>query len=247
MTITTYDNLQKWFLDSKGSKPAPLWNLYAITYGRSDQVVHRNVEITDLEKSAEHLENTIRMFSDTDGAPPKFKLSVYAVGQPNNPTATIEVQIRPSNYSNPQMAGIGSLPMAGYVSIGELEHKLENERLKWKVQLLEDQMNAPSEKWERVVEHLSNVPGIDKVIQALAIGVVSKVNPAALPAVQAAMNGTPDAGEHEADGSEDPNVVFMQNAHEAANGIGVDPVTMMKQINKLVRSNPEMARQLMQQ
>lgn len=247
MTITNYTDLQKWFTATKGGKPAPYWNLYGLKYGRTDQVVHRNVDVSDMAESATQLENAIRMLTPPD-EPARFKLSVYPEGAANNPTASVEVQIRHTANAGAN-AGIAGLPMNGYVSLGELEQKLENERLKWKVEQLEEQLNAPSERWERVVEHISGIPGMDKVLQTIAIGLVSKFNPSAMPAVQAAMNGTPSAqaGEQESDDSNDPNTAFLQNVQEAAATLQTDPVTMMKRLNQLIKSQPDLARQLLQQ
>lgn len=247
MVITSYENLQKWFVATKGTKPAPYWNLYSLKYGRGDQVVHRNVDVSDLDESARKLEEAVRMLTPGD-EPARFKLSVYPEGSPNNPTASVEVQIR--NAGAAQVAGIGSLPMAGFVSLNELEQRLENERLKWKLELMEDQMNAPGEMWERIVERVSGIPGIDKIFQTLAIGLVSKVNPGALPAIQAAMNGVPSANEGEHDGDEaagDPNQVFAENIQISAATLGVDPLTLSAKLKKLIQENPELAKQMMSQ
>lgn len=139
-------------------------------------------------------------------------------------------------------AGIGSVEQ--YVN-----ERLETERLKWELGQLKDQINAPSEKWERVLEYISGVPGIDKVLQTVALGLVSKFNPSAMPAIQAAMNGTPQAtGEPDGDDEEaSPDQVFLENIQEASATLGTDPVTMAKKLNNLIKTNPDLARQLLQQ
>lgn len=247
MTITSYQDLTAWFVAKKGSKPAPFWNLYGMKYGRSDQVVHRNVDVSDIGESARLLEESVRMLSPANEAPARFKLSVYAEGQANNPVASVEVQIQ--NSAAPATAGIAGLP-PGVGSINELiADKIKTERLQWELDLLKEQMSSPSDKWERIFEHVSGLPGIDKVLQAVAVGLVSKFNPSALPAIQAAMNGTPEApsGGPIGDDEGDPNAVFIANVQEAANALGTDPVTMAKKLNQLVKSQPELAKQLMQQ
>lgn len=248
MTLTSYESLSRWFLDSKGADAAPHWNLYAVDYGQTEKLIGRYVKGDDLEASGKHLERMIRDLNNPDGS--KFRVMVYAPGKHNNSNAQAYVQIyeksqAPATAAQP--AGISGLP-AGVGSIGEyVADKIRTERLQWELEQLKEQMNAPSEKWERIIDHVSGLPGIDKVLQALAIGLVSKVNPAAMPAVQAAMNGTPPAnGEHEHDEADDPNTVFLQNIQDASAALGTDPVTMAKKLNALIQKNPDMARQLMQ-
>lgn len=246
MTITNFDDLQAWFTATKGGKPAPYWNLYGLKYGRTDQVVHRNVDVSDIQESARQLEKAIRMLSPLD-EPARFKLSVYAEGQANNPTASVEVQIRQTVPATAQ-AGIAGLP-AGVGSIQEyVNDKLETERLKWKIEQLEGQINGPSNGFERFMETLSVIPGIDGVLKAAVIGLVGKFNPSAMPAIQAAMNGTPTAnGEHEADDdAANPDEVFQQNIMQASSALNTDPVTLSKKLNKLIQDNPELAKSLMQ-
>jgi len=246
MTITTYDNVEKWFAATKGSKPAPFWNLYSLKYGRTDQVVHRNVDVTDMQESARLLKEALRLDSENG----RYKLSVYAEGQANNPMASVEIQIRETASAN-GMQGIAGLPMSGYVSINELDQRLENERLKWKVEQLEQQVNAPSDKWERVMETVSGIQGIDKVLQTAILGLTAKFVPQAMPDIMRAINGLPQnvpTGEHADDGEQptDPEQVFAQNIQQAAATLQTDPVTLARKLNLLIQNNPEMAKTLMQ-
>lgn len=249
MTITTYEHLHEWFTATKGSKPAPYWNLYSLKYGRTDQVVHRNVDVSDMGESARKLEQAVRMLTPGD-EPARFKLSVYAEGQANNPMASVEIQIRNAAPAN-GMPGIAGLSMSGYVSIGELDQRLENERLKWEVAQLKEQVNAPSEKWERILETVSGIQGIDKVLQTAILGLTAKFVPQAMPDIMRAINGLPQnvpTGEHADDGEQptDPEQVFAQSIQQAAAALQTDPVTLARKLNMLVQQNPEMAKSLMQ-
>jgi hypothetical protein len=257
MGISNFADLRQWFfagVKGKGEgqlEAAPHWNLYAGDYGAREQRIMFNNRIGDMDESFAFLETSIRAQNTPDGT--RFRVQTYAPGKPNNPTAETYVQIYEKSQA-PASAptGIAGLP-AGVGSIQQyMDERLETERLKWKIQQLEDQINAPNEKWERVVEYISGVPGIDKVLQTVALGLVSKFNPSAMPAIQAAMNGTPEqqsqqTGEHEPDANNDPDAVFFAAVHETSATLGTDPVTMMQKLNALVKNNPDLARQLLQQ
>jgi hypothetical protein len=66
------------------------------------------------------------------------------------------------------------------------------------------------------------------------------------------MNGTPAAatvqGEATTDDDEtdDPQAVFSENIQQASNALQTDPVTLAKQLNRLIKSNPEVAKQLLE-
>jgi len=251
MTLTSYESLSRWFLDSKGAEAAPHWNLYAIDYGQTEKLIGRYVKGDDLEASGKHLERMIRDLNNPDGS--KFRVMVYAPGKHNNSNAQAYVQIyeRSQAPASAPAAGISGFP-AGIGSVeAYVDQRIQMAQLQWENQQLKEQMNAPNEKWERVVEYISGVPGIDKVLQTIAMGLVSKFNPSAMPAIQAAINGTPAqqaaTGEHEPDDDADPNAVFLTIIQEASETLGVDPITMAKRLNALIKTNPEAARQLLQQ
>lgn len=256
MGISDFKDLRQWFFAGVKAKSeghqeyAPHWNLYAGDYGAREMRIMTNTRISDMDESYAHLEQAIRAQNNPDGT--RFRVQTFAPGKANNPTSETYVQIyersqAPANV--PQPAGIAGLP-AGVGSIQQyVDERLETERLKWKIQQLEEQVNAPSEKWERVLEYISGIPGIDKVLQTVALGVVSKINPAAMPAIQAAMNGVPtqQPGEHDPDEADDPQAVFLQNIQESAANLGTDPLTMARKLNALIKTNPEIARQLLTQ
>ena len=146
-----------------------------------------------MAESFQFLENSIRAQNNPDGT--RFRVQTYAPGKANNPTAETYVQIyEKSQAPATAQAGIAGLP-TGVGSIQEyVNDKLETERLKWKIEQLEGQINAPSNGFEKFMETLSIIPGIDGVLKAAVIGLVGKFNPSAMPAIQAAMNGVPNAG-----------------------------------------------------
>lgn len=209
-----------------------------------------NTRISDMDESYNFLENSIRMQNNPEGT--RFRVQTFAPGKANNPTAETHIQIyersaAPAN-SAAHTAGIAGLPV-GVGSVEQLvQQHVQMERLKWENEDLRAQLNAPSSGWERVLDTISGVPGIEKVLQALAVGVVSKFSPQAMPAVQAAMTGTPSApaGEGDTD-DEDPEEAFQNNIGAACQAIGTDPVTLSKKLKELITTNPEMARQLLQQ
>lgn len=255
MGISNFDDLRSWFFANVRGKgegqeeAAPHWRLYLGDFGSREITPAANTRIADMDKSYQLLENSIRAQSELSN--PRFRIITFAPGKHNNPTSETYFQLKSLAPAPAHTAGIAGLP-AGVGSIQQyMDERLETERLRWKIQQLEEQVNAPSEKWERVLEYISGVPGIDKVLQTVALGLVSKLNPSAMPAIQAAMNGAPgqqtQTGEHEADDESDPNAVFLSNIHEASETLGTDPVTMAKRLNNLIKTNPDLARQLLQQ
>ena len=254
MGISSFQDLRQWFFSgvrAKGegvAEAAPHWNLYAGDYGAREMRIMFNNRISDMDDSFAFLENAIRAQNNPDGI--RFRIQTYAPGKVNNPTAETYVQIyeKSAAPANAQ-AGIAGLP-SGIGSIEQyIGERIKAEKLEWEIAALKEQLNGPSNSFERFMETLSVIPGIGDVMKAAVIGLVGKFNPSAMPAIQAAMNGTPSApnGEHEADDDGDPNTVFLQNIQESATILGVDPVTMAKQFNKIVKANPEAAKQLMQQ
>lgn len=254
MGISSFADLRQWFfagIKQKGedaAEAAPHWNLYAGDYGTREVRIMFNNRISDMAESFQFLENSIRAQNNPDGT--RFRVQTYAPGKPNNPTAETYVQIyeKSASPATQQPSGIAGLP-AGVGSIeAYIGERVQMEQLKWENQQLREQLGAPTATWERVMEHVASIQGIDKVLQALAIGLVSKFNPQAMPAMQAAMNGTPNApnGEHDDDDTASPDEVFQQNIMETAQRLGVDPVTLSKKLNSLSRENTDLAKSLLQ-
>ncbi len=228
---------------------SPHWNLYAGDYGAREVRILTNTRIGDMDESYNFLERTVRAQNNPDGT--RFRVQTFAPGKANNPTAESYIQIyeRSAAPANPaaHTAGIAGLP----VGVGSIEQyvdqRLQMERLKWENDDLKAQLNAPSNGWERMLDTISGVPGIEKVLQTLAMGLVSKISPQAMPAVAAAMNGTPDTTPGEGDTDEEnPEEVFQSNIGAACQAMGTDPVTLSAQLKKLILQNPEMARSLLQ-
>lgn len=256
MGIGNFADLRKWFFAGVKGKNggeeegAPHWNLYAGDYGAKELRIQSNTRVNSMNDSYDLLESAIRAQNNPDGT--RFRVQTFAPGKANNPTAETYVQIyeRTAAPAAPAAAaaGIAGLP-AGVGSIQQyVDERLKTERLKWEIQNLKDQLNAPASGWERLIDTLGALPGIDKVFQTVAIGLVTKFSPSAMPAIQQAMNGAPDAGEHgeDYDTGTDPQTAFAANIQESANMLGVDPVTLSAKLRNLIRQNPDMARQLMQ-
>jgi len=257
MGISSFQDLRQWFfagVKQKGEETveaAPHWNLYAGDYGAREVRIMFNNRISDMGESFQFLENSIRAQNNPDGT--RFRVQTYAPGKPNNPTAETYVQIYEKGAAPAQTAAaISGLP-PGVGSINEyVTERLKTERLQWELDALKEQMNAPSEKWERILETVSGIQGIDKVLQTAILSLTAKFVPQAMPDIMRAINGPPSAanppGEHEADDVQDnnPNVVFQQNIMQSAQALGTDPVTLSAKLKDLILKNPEMAKSLMQ-
>ena len=252
MGISSYADLRQWFFagvkqkSDEATEAAPHWNLYAGDYGAREVRIMFNNRISDMAESFQFLENSIRAQNNPDGT--RFRVQTYAPGKPNNPTAETYVQIYEKSAA-PATAqpAIGSQP-AGVGSVeAYVDQRVQLAQLQWENKLLQDQLNAPQATWERVLEQVAGIQGIDKVLQALAVGLVSKFSPQAMPAVQAAMNGTPSAGngEHEHDDGSSPDEVFQQNIMQASSALGTDPVTLSAKLKDLILKNPDVAKSLM--
>ena len=253
MGISSYGDLRQWFfagVKQKGeetTEAAPHWNLYAGDYGAREVRIMFNNRISDMAESFQFLENSIRAQNNPDGT--RFRVQTYAPGKPNNPTAETYVQIYEKSAA-PATAqpAIGSLPVGMQGVEAYVNQRVELAQLQWENKMLQDQLSAPQATWERVLEQVAGIHGIDKVLQALAVGLVSKFSPQAMPAVQAAMNGTPAAtsGEHEHDDeSASPDEIFQQNIMQVSAALGTDPVTLSKKLNALIREHPDLAKTLM--
>jgi len=254
MGISSFADLREWFFacvkgKNGGEEASPHWNLYAGDYGAREARILTNTRIGDMDESYNFLERIIRAQNNPEGT--RFRVQTFAPGKANNPTAETYIQIYERSAapatSAAHTAGIAGLP----VGVGSVEQyvdqRLQMERLKWENDDLKAQLSAPANGWERMLETISGVPGIEKVLQTIAVGLISKFSPSAMPAVQAAMNGTPSAptGEGDTD-DDDPEEAFQNNIGAACQAIGTDPVTLSKKLKELALQNPDIARQLLQ-
>lgn len=250
MGLSSFSDLRQWFFASVKGKgetleAAPHWNLYAGDYGAREVRIMSNTRINDMDDSYNMLEQSIRAQNNPDGT--RFRVQTYAPSKANNPTSETYVQIYEKSAAPAATpAAIAGIP-AGVGSIQQyVDEKLETARLKWEIEQLREQMNAPSSTWERMLDTIGAIPGIDKVLQTAILGIVSKFSPGAMPAIQTAMNGTPEAVAQTDETDGDPEHVFAQNIHESAAMLQTDPVTLSKKLHALIKANPDMARQLMQ-
>lgn len=250
MYITSYKELSDWFQNiQRDEKPATHWNLYNLDAGSPSRIATRNVKIDDYEESMRLLLNQVRTFNNPAGT--HMRLQVYPKGAPNNPAGDIRLSIfgdHPALGDHGSNGGISGLPalaggdiqtyIAGQVKLALLEK--ENEELR-------EAMNGPNNMWERMVQTVADSPHLSQVVNNLVVGLVTKVNPAAAPHMQTTpppMNGHPTTDEL-GDDTEDPQSVFYNNINAVSQSLGVDPITLSAKLNKLVRDNPEMAKQLL--
>lgn len=258
MTITTFENLQQWFsAQNKAGETASHWNLYGTKFGETEKRVAFNSSIDDKQQSFDYLVQNIRALNNPDGA--VFRLQVFPKGKQNNPTGTVYIQVYEKTAPASSVPGLSASPAAiagmpaGLGSVQDyIAEKIETEKLKWRLEQLEEQAAAPNNTFERVIETIGAIPGIDKALQALIVGLVTKYNPASIPAVQSAMNGTPapvpePEGEAAEDDSlqDDPQTIFAHNINSAAQRLNTDPLTLSAKLNELITQNPDLAKQLL--
>ena len=253
--ITNFENLRNWFVQAQRTDEPVHWNLYSHIPGEAEKRVAFNVAVDDTNASFEMLMSNIRMMNNPDGK--QFKVMLYPKNKANNPLAHSIVQIFEKTNGSSGTAlpapGIAGLPV-GMGSIQEyVQKEVQLERMKWEIDELKSALAQPNTGWERAVETIGAIPGIEKAIQALVVGLVTKFNPAATPAIQAAMNGTPETsagyvGETDTDDEPagDPQTIFATNIQQAAATLKTDPLTLAQRINRLVQTNPEIAKQLLE-
>lgn len=241
--ITNIDALKRWF-DSNG-KP-----YFTLRYegANNERIIMRNDAVEDMEKAWQLLEDQVAAQAEVGRA--RLVVLVYEKGKNNNAVYT-NVDIRPGfSPASGAAAGIGTLP-AGMGGIeGYIDNRIRIAKLEMENDQLKDALSSPANTFERITEVVSGIPGVADVLKILVAGLVGKVNPAAMPAIQAVLNGTPDAtGAADGDAGHDdtdPQQQFADNINDVAATLGVDALTLSAKLRNLVKANPEAAKQLMQ-
>ncbi len=245
--ITNIDSLKRWFSDN--GKP-----FFTLKYdggsGSTDRIILRNDSIEDMEKAWERLQSTVLDQADSGRA--RLALFTYEKGKHNNPTAYTFLDVRPGGHGaqgSNLPAGISGLP-AGIGSVADyVDMKVKMAQLEWENDQLQQQLNAPANTFERTMETISGIPGMSDVFKILAAGLVSKVNPQAMPVIQGILNGTPESGSAADDAAEthtdhaDPQQRFSDNIQRTAAMLGTDPLTLSEKLMKRVIENPDLAKQ----
>lgn len=247
--ISNLDALKRWFLDN--GKP-----FFTLRYdsgsgnGNQDKMIYKNVVIEDMQQAWERLQSHVADQAEAGRA--KLALIVYDKGKENNPIYTA-IDIRPGYQSGQQsmQPAISGLP-PGIGSINELvEQKVTLALLQKENADLKEQLSAPVNNWERSLETISGIPGMADVLKIAVAGLVAKFAPQSMPVVQGILNGTPDAvGEGAADSDlsdTDPQTRFASNIQDVSNMLQVDPLFISEKLKILVRTNPDLAKQLLQQ
>lgn len=248
--ITNTDALKRWFYDNQ----RPYFTLRYENGGNSDRVIVKNDSVTDMDKAWEKLQSHV--IDQSEAGRSRLALIVYELGKHNNPTGFTMIDMRPGGYGNAAGAGaaqISGLP-AGVGSITEyVDMKLEMERQKWKIEQLEDQLAAPADTAQRWMETIGAIPGAMDVFKIIAAGIVTKIAPDATPTIQGILNGTPDTiaagSDHDDNDVHDgnPQERFSNNINETAHTLNIDPLTLSEKLRSLVKTHPDIARQLLQQ
>lgn len=222
--IRSVSSLRTWFFDV--GKP-----FFTLTYaGQTAQVVMRNVVEEDMEKAWETLKRTVEAQAEYGRA--TLQVIVYTKERgANNPDGRTNIDIQPG--AQPAQAAIaGYLP--GHVDESKIAGMIEEARQKWELERrleeLENQVNNPVDWTSRTVEIIEKIGAtpIGQILTAKLLGVQMPVGQVA---------GHPAPEEIEPDN-------FEQDIDEAAGLLGVSDAELAAKLVKLVRANPEMARQL---
>lgn len=254
MTVTNIDDLRKvFFASTRGDSTSPHWTLYGGDFGANEKRICTNDRVNDMEESFAFLSQQINALNNPPGAT-RFRVLQYPPKNANNYTGTYFVQIGASTQSAMSAAsqpGIAGLP-AGIGDFREYVAKeLRIQRLEWEKEQLEAQIDAPASGLERIIEKAAEIPGFGEAIKMAVAGLVMKFNPAAGPAIAAAMNGTPTAsdvdGDHDHDpATSDPQAVFVNNIQAASAALGTDPLTLSNKLRSLIEANPQLAKSLLE-
>ena len=246
--ITNLDALKRWFFDN--GKP-----YFTLRYdsgngnGNTDRMIYKNVVVDDMGEAWERLQNHVADQADAGRA--RLILIVYDKGKENNPIYT-SIDIRPGHQAaSQQMPAISGLP-PGVGSIAEMvDQKVTLALLQKENADLKEQLAAPVNHWERSIETISGIPGMAEVLKIAVAGIVAKWAPQSMPVVAGILNGTPDAiGEGAADtehSDTDPQTRFATNIQDVSNILQVDPLVISERLRALVKNNPDLAKQLLQQ
>lgn len=254
MTITSIDDLYTWFKNLQRADDTPThWSLYSNEPGKVDTKATTNTRYDEFDASWDVLEKSIRMLNNPKGT--RMRLQIFPKGKANNYTAQVHVQIYQDgtvgapgeNHGQGAHSGIGMLP-AGMGSLDSyVQQRIDLELLRRENEDLKDAINGPNNMWERLVQTVADSPHLSQVVNNLVVGLVSKVNPAAMPHMQTTPPPTPMNGHPATDGAEDenPDVVFSNNIHAASAVLGTDPLTLAIKLNALVQNQPELAKQIL--
>lgn len=242
--ITNIDALRRWF-DSNG---LPFFTL-RYEGANNERIIMRNDSIEDMEKAWQMLEDQVTAQAEVGRA--RLVVFVYKKGGHNNGIYT-NIDLRPGYPTPGTQAAVSGMP-AGMGSIAEyVDNRVHLAKLEWENEQLREQLNAPANVFERTMETISGIPGVADVLKILVAGLVGKINPEAMPQIQAVLNGTPaatgtpdrdDDDDNAHNGAADPQQQFADNINQTAELLGVDPLTLSAKLKALVKQNPEVAKQ----
>lgn len=248
-TITDLSALRRWFMGNmRSGKAAPYWTLYVGDYGDKEKVVQFNDRVDDLEESFGMLARTIQDMNNPAGV--RFRVMQVDTPRGNNPVATVHVQLFAGNgAAGVAPAGIGSLPgeylskteaaqmVAAAVAAAKKEMEFEA-----KIQALEDQVNSSTQSW--VTQAIEVVNEIGK--SPLGMALMAKLTGMPMPAMMPPSMGAP-AADSAAGGAPAAGDTFDDDLNAVCDTTGLNDVELMRRLRRFAETNPEMARQLMNQ
>lgn len=257
MTLTKYEDVQRWFnsnqVDSEdGGKNAVHWTLYGGNYGEKEARLLSNQRINNPSESLAYLIESIRMMNNPQGA--KFRIQIFRPGNANNYTAQAFVQIFDNHHTTApalgQPAGIGSLPatVPAY-SENYIQERIELAILKRENDELKAALNGPGNTWERLLDIVAQSEPLSMALAGLISNATGKTLPSMAPAARP-ITGSPAPDEEdndEAAAHADPQTLFAESINSAASGLGTDALTMARKLKKIVQDNPAFARQIFDQ
>lgn len=242
--ITTLDNLKKWFdMNQKGRDGAhPFFTVWRGTEQKQDRIIYRNTEITDPADAWNAMEDVLDMHSESGGL---FRIFITTKPGFNVGMSTIVRLNNPNPYAqNPQMSGIGSIYGGMHGSVKDLvqtevDRALEIERLRVRLENMEDTQKAGIGMTERLVEEF--MPVMKHLVQAAGMKYMG-YGPGAPIGNQAPMI----QGEDEPPGAEGYDYERIEPALDELRVVVPDIEGALEKLAEMARKNPEMARSFLQ-
>lgn len=246
--ITSLENLKKWFdMNQKGKDGAqPYFTIWRGPESKADRIIYRNSEITDPDDAWNAMEDVLEMHSDTGGF---FRIFITTKPAFNVGMSTIVRLNNPNPYAA-QQTGIGGIGQGAYGIHGsvkdlvqsEVDRALEIERLRVRLENMEDTQKAGIGMTERLVEEF--LPVMKHLVQAAGMkymGYGPGSPSAGHPAPQ--MNGDEmPAGVEEFE----YDYERIDPALDQLREVVPDIETALEKLAEMARKNPEAARTFLQ-
>ena len=256
MTITNFSDLRKWFMNNnRGEKDSPYWTLYFVPAGSKETVVTFNDKVSDMEKSFDWLQDTIRMVNNPEGS--RFRVMQVDTPRGNNPTGQVYAQIyerQPNPSGSMAPAQIGAIP-SGY-SESDVQRHVELALLKRENEDLKAAIGAPDNPWERIFGIVSESEPLSNALANLIYQFSNKITGTPMAPVPpvfmpSPVNGPATKPANAYSEPEEPmaemSIDEMQqeiadNINRVCALLNVDALTLSRKLCQLVEANPNMAK-----